>query len=112
MNIEGVLWENIVNAVFLFVHLVYLLLLWLVTAYVIMHGLCYDLFYILIPYGGLMDQWNVYVMYVCKNYFIDVPSDGVLCLPNFMKFYQSVQKLLGGTHWQTDRWSDKPPFIF
>jgi hypothetical protein len=63
MNTEGVLWENIVNAVFLFVHLVYLLLfLWLVIAYVIMHGLCYDLFYV--PYGGLMDQWNAYVMYV------------------------------------------------
>jgi hypothetical protein len=30
-----------------------------------MHGLCYDLFYILMPYGGLMDQWNVYVMFVC-----------------------------------------------
>jgi hypothetical protein len=56
MNIEGVLWENIVNAVFLFVHLVYLLLfLWQVIAYVIMHGLCYDLFYILMLYGGLMD---------------------------------------------------------
>jgi hypothetical protein len=65
MNIEGVLWENIVNAVFLFVHLVYLLLfLWLVIAYVIMRGLCYDLFCILMPYGGLMDQWIVHVMYV------------------------------------------------
>jgi hypothetical protein len=31
-----------------------------------MHGLCYDLFYIPIPYGSLMDQWNVCVMYVEK----------------------------------------------
>jgi hypothetical protein len=31
---------------------------------VVMHGLCYDLFYILMPYGGLMDQLNVYVMNV------------------------------------------------
>jgi hypothetical protein len=62
MNIEGALWENTVKAVFLFVHLVYLLLfLWLVIEYVIMHGLCYDLFYILIPYVGLVDQRNVYV---------------------------------------------------
>jgi hypothetical protein len=39
-----------------------------VIAYVIMHGLCYDWFYILMPYGDLMDQWNVcmYVyIYVC-----------------------------------------------
>jgi hypothetical protein len=62
MNIEGVLWQNILNAMFLFVHVVYLLLfLWLVSAYVIVYGLCYDLFYFLMPYGGLMDQWNVYV---------------------------------------------------
>jgi hypothetical protein len=36
-----------------------------VIAYVIMHGLCYDLFCILMPYDSLMDQLNVYAMYVC-----------------------------------------------
>jgi hypothetical protein len=36
----------------------------LVIAYVIMRGLCYDLFCILMPYGGLMGQWIVHVMYV------------------------------------------------
>jgi hypothetical protein len=47
------------------------------------------------------------------------PLDGITSLPNIMKIYQAVQKLLAGdrqTDTQTDRqidwWFDKPTFIF
>jgi hypothetical protein len=33
-----------------------------------------------------------------KNYCIKVPFNGITCPPNFMKIYQSVQKLLGVGH--------------
>jgi hypothetical protein len=35
------------------------------------------------------------------NYYIEVPLNGIICPPNFMKLYQAVQKLVGET--QTDR---------
>jgi hypothetical protein len=36
--------------------------------------------------------------------------NGITPLPNFMKFYQAVQKLLVGEHRQADWWFDKPTF--
>jgi hypothetical protein len=45
-----------------------------------------------------------------KNYFIEVPLNGITSVPNFMKFYQAVQKLLVEDT-QTD-WFDNPTFIF
>jgi hypothetical protein len=38
-----------------------------------------------------------------KNYCIEVPLNGITSLPNFIKIYQSVQKLVGVTHTQTDQ---------
>jgi hypothetical protein len=39
--------------------------------------------------------------------------NGITSVPNFMKFYQAVQKLLvEDTHTHTDWWFDKPTFIF
>jgi hypothetical protein len=35
-----------------------------------------------------------------KNYCIEVPLKGITSVPNFIKFYQAVQKLLVG---KTDR---------
>jgi hypothetical protein len=42
--------------------------------------------------------------YGIKNYRVEVPFNGITFLPNFMKIYQSVQKLLGET--QTDKKTD------
>jgi hypothetical protein len=42
---------------------------------------------------------------------IEVPLNGIASLPNFMKIYQTVQKLVEGDR-QTDWCYDKPTFIF
>jgi hypothetical protein len=49
-----------------------------------------------------------------KNYCIEVHLNGITSLPNIMKIYQAVQKLLlrGHTGRQTEWWFDKPTFIF
>jgi hypothetical protein len=41
-------------------------------------------------------------MYGIKNYCIEVPLNGITPIPNFMKIYQAVKKLLvGGGHRQS-----------
>jgi hypothetical protein len=50
-------------------------------------------------------------MYGIKNYCIEVPLNGITSIPNFMKIYQAVKKLLVGDT-QTEWWFDKPTFIF
>jgi hypothetical protein len=41
------------------------------------------------------------------------PRNDITSVRNFMKLYQAVQTLLvGDTDGQTDRWFDKPTFIF
>jgi hypothetical protein len=50
--------------------------------------------------------------YGIKNYCIEVPLNGITSVPNFLKNYQAVQKLLVGAHRQTDWWFNKPTFIF
>jgi hypothetical protein len=41
-----------------------------------------------------------------KDYYFEVPLNAITCLPNFMKTYQSVHKLLVGNT-QTDRQADR-----
>jgi hypothetical protein len=36
-----------------------------------------------------------------------VPLNGITSVPNFMKIYQAVQRLLGGGDMQTDRQTDR-----
>jgi hypothetical protein len=38
-------------------------------------------------------------------------SNGIACLPNFVKIYQFVHKLLGGTHGQTGDLTSLLPFL-
>jgi hypothetical protein len=45
-------------------------------------------------------------MHGIKYYCLEVPLNGITSVPNFIKVYQVVQKLLvGGTH--TDRQTDR-----
>jgi hypothetical protein len=53
--------------------------------------------------------WNSW-RYGIKKYGVEVTFNGVTSLLNFIKIYQLVQKLLGGTHRQTDWWSHKTHF--
>jgi hypothetical protein len=50
--------------------------------------------------------WNGW-SYGIKKYGVEVTFNGMTSLPNFIKIYQLVQKLLGGTHRQTDRQTDR-----
>jgi hypothetical protein len=51
--------------------------------------------------------WNGW-RYGIKKYGVEVTFNGMTSLLNFIKIYGLVQKLLGGTHRQTDWWSHKP----
>jgi hypothetical protein len=42
-------------------------------------------------------------MYGIKKFRVEVIFNDMISLPNFIQIYQLVQKLLGGTHRQTDR---------
>jgi hypothetical protein len=55
--------------------------------------------------------WNGW-RYGIKKYGFEVTFNGMTSLLNFIKIYQLVQKLFGGTHRQTDRWFHKPHFPF
>jgi hypothetical protein len=57
--------------------------------------------------------WNGW-MYGINKYGAEVTFNGMTSRLNFIKIYQLVQKLLGGTHTdrQTDWWSHKPRFPF
>jgi hypothetical protein len=46
--------------------------------------------------------WNAW-RYEIKKYGVEVTFNGMTSLLNFIKIYQFVQKLLGGTHKHTDR---------
>jgi hypothetical protein len=48
---------------------------------------------------------------IIKHYCIEVPLNGITSVPNFMKFYQTIQKLLVGDR-QKDWWFDVPTFSF
>jgi hypothetical protein len=49
--------------------------------------------------------------YGIKNYYIEVTLNGITWLPNNMKLYQALPKLLVEDT-QTDWWFDKPTFVF
>jgi hypothetical protein len=53
--------------------------------------------------------WND-LRYGITRYGVEVIFNSINSLLNFLKIYQLVQKLLGGTHRRTDRWSHKPHF--
>jgi hypothetical protein len=56
--------------------------------------------------------WNGW-RYGIKKYSVEVTFNGMTSLLNYIKIYQFVQKLLGGTHRQTDRLViSKPHFPF